>query len=119
MRRGGMGAWRVVIATLVMAGGADAASIATQCRQLCADEIAACVAAGGRRFACRRQAIRGCRQQGVEGCQAAQPGVRGRVYETLAAPSALAASGSSPSTIDLGLQDANTRDPGCSIQGAS
>ena len=77
-----MGAWRGVIVTLVMAASADAASMARECRQLCADEIAACVAAGGRRFACRRQALRGCRQLGADGCQAAQPRVRSRVSDT-------------------------------------
>jgi hypothetical protein len=111
-----MGAWRAAVAVLAMAGVAEGASVARQCRQLCADEIRACVAAGGRRFACRRQAVRGCRHEGVAGCQAAQPGVRGRVSDTLIPPSALAASGSSPSTIDLGWQDANTRDRGCAIE---
>src|SRR5437667_8499097 len=38
-----------VLAVVLIVPAADAVSLARQCRQACGDEIAACVAAGGRR----------------------------------------------------------------------
>ena len=57
-----------VLAALVVAPIADAASLARQCRQACGDEIAACVAAGGRHLACKRQTLRRCRREGLAVC---------------------------------------------------
>src|SRR5204862_3828074 len=41
-----------VLAVVLIVPAADAVSLARQCRQACGDEIAACVAAGGRHLAC-------------------------------------------------------------------
>src|SRR6266581_918502 len=62
-----------LLAVLLLAPAADAASLARQCRHACADEIAACVAGGGRP-ACRRQTLRRCRTEGLALCQGAHAG---------------------------------------------
>src|SRR6266496_3944192 len=46
-----------LVAVLLAAAGADAASVGRQCRRACTDEIASCVAAGGRRLTCTRQTL--------------------------------------------------------------
>src|SRR5206468_8415785 len=73
------GAWNrrftaplAVLAVLLIAPAADAVSLARQCRQACGDEIASCVAGGGRRLACKRQMLRRCRTGGVGGCRGAE-----------------------------------------------
>src|SRR5438128_881240 len=73
MRRG---AWNgrftaplAVLAVLLIAPAADAVSLARQCRQACGDEIASCVAGGGRRLARKRQMLRRCRTEGLGVCQ--------------------------------------------------
>ena len=58
-----------LFATLHVATSADAASLGRQCRQVCRDEIAACVAAEGHSRACRRSTLQRCRQEGVAVCQ--------------------------------------------------
>src|SRR5437667_6488116 len=58
-----------LFATLHVATSADAASLGRQCRQVCRDEIAACVAAEGHSRACRRSTLQLCRQEGVAVCQ--------------------------------------------------
>src|SRR5438874_2561979 len=69
------GAWNrrftaplAVLAVLLIAPAADAVSLARQCRQACGDEIASCVAGGGRRLACKRQMLRRCRTEGLGVC---------------------------------------------------
>ena len=57
-----------VLAVLLIVPAADAVSLARQCRQACGDEIAACVAAGGRHLACKRQTLRRCRREGLAVC---------------------------------------------------
>src|SRR5438128_1131430 len=91
MRRG---AWNgrftaplAVLAVLLIAPAADAVSLARQCRQACGDEIASCVAGGGRRLACKRQMLRRCRTEGLGVCQGPE------------APAILAGSCSSPTVI--------------------
>src|SRR6058998_3626069 len=54
----------VLAVLLLIAPAADAVSLARQCRQACGDEIASCVAAGGRRLAWKRQTLRRCRSEG-------------------------------------------------------
>src|SRR5438034_10165757 len=76
-----------VLAVLLVAPNADAVSLARQCRQACADDIAACVAGGGRRLACKRQMLRLCRREGLGVCGGA------------AAPAILAGSCTSPIVI--------------------
>src|SRR6266705_2123623 len=63
-----------LLAVLLVTPTADAASLARQCRQVCADEIAACVAAGGRHLACKRQTLRRCRRKGLAVCWGAAAG---------------------------------------------
>src|SRR5213593_4073296 len=58
-----------LLATLQVASSADAASVARQCRQACHDEIAACVAAGGRSRACRKSMLERCKGEGLAVCQ--------------------------------------------------
>src|SRR6266446_3530403 len=53
-----------LLAALHAAHAADAT-----CRQACHDQIAACVAAGGRLRACRRRVLGRCRREGVAVCQ--------------------------------------------------
>ena len=53
-----------VLAVVLIVPAADAVSMARQCRQACGDEIAACVAAGGRRQACKRETLRRYTQDG-------------------------------------------------------
>ena len=61
-----------VLAVLLAASAADAASLGRQCRRACADEIAACVAGGGRRLACKRQMLGRCRTEGLGACQGSE-----------------------------------------------
>jgi hypothetical protein len=42
-----------------------------RCRIACGDAVAACVADGGRKVACRKSLRRACRRQGVAACQVA------------------------------------------------
>src|SRR5207245_10167512 len=58
-----------VLAVLLIAPAAYAVSLARQCRQACGDEIASCVAAGGRRPACKRQTLARCRREGLTVCE--------------------------------------------------
>ena len=88
------GAWNrrftaplAVLAVLLIAPAADAVSLARQCRQACGDEIASCVAGGGRRLACKRQMLRRCRTEGLGVCQGPE------------APAILAGSCTSPTVI--------------------
>src|SRR5438093_3465048 len=57
-----------LVAVLLAAAGADAASVGRQCRRACTDEIASCVAAGGRRLTCTRQTLMRCRREGLGVC---------------------------------------------------
>src|SRR5436305_4401685 len=76
-----------VLAVLLIAPAADAVSLARQCRQACGDEIASCVAGGGRRLACKRQMLRRCRTEGLGVCHSPE------------APAILAGSCTSPTVI--------------------
>jgi len=58
-----------LLATLHVASSADAASVARQCRLACHDAIAACVAAGGRSRACRKNMLGRCKGEGLAVCQ--------------------------------------------------
>src|SRR5437762_2840676 len=60
-----------LLAVLLTTSAPGAATLARQCRRECADEIAACVAAGGRHLACRRQTLARCRREGLAVCQSA------------------------------------------------
>src|SRR5436189_6418346 len=85
-----------VLAVLLIAPAADAVSLARQCRQACGDEIASCVAAGGRRLACKRQTLRRCRCERPtvwEGLSAG--GHATAATDRLRAPTSLKASASS------------------------
>src|SRR5437870_12149430 len=100
-----------LLAVLLVAPTADAASLAMQCRQACADEIAACVAAGGRHLACKRQTVRRCRREGLTVCQGADAG--GNITAAtgpLLAPTSLSASVRSSAEIDLSWRDANSQE---------
>src|SRR5437870_9341294 len=118
MRRGlktlGFALLLTLLATLHVATSADAASLGRQCRLACRDEIAACVAAGGHRRACRRSTLGRCRQEGVTVCQS-QAG-QTRVDTTApSTPSGLNASASACGQISLGWS-AST-DSGSGVRG--
>src|SRR5690242_14263658 len=100
-----------------MAPAADGASMARKCRLACADEIAACVAAGGRHLACKRQTIGRCKREGLAVCQS--PGAGGNftaVTGPLLAPSSLKASAQSSGEIDLSWHDTNSQESGYLIE---
>jgi hypothetical protein len=62
----------LVVMLAVLVGGepaADAAMSRKACRATCESAIATCVRRGGRRAACRRQAIQRCRRQGPTACE--------------------------------------------------
>src|SRR5437773_864413 len=58
-----------LLAALHVARSADAASVSRRCRQACRDQIAACVAGGGRARACRKSLLERCQQERVAVCQ--------------------------------------------------
>src|SRR5438093_7062308 len=58
-----------LLSALHVAHSADAASVSRRCRGACRDEIAACVAGGGRPRACRRSLLGRCKREGVAVCQ--------------------------------------------------
>src|SRR5436190_17611950 len=106
-----------LLAVLLVAPTADAASLARQCRQACGDEIAACVAAGGRQLACKRQTLRRCRREGLAVCQG--PSAGGNVTPVTAplrTPTSLKASARSAGEIDLSWNDTNSQEMGYLIE---
>src|SRR6266446_5698946 len=106
-----------LLAVLLIAPAAGAASLARQCRRACADEIAACVAAGGRRPACKRQTLRRCRTEGLALCQGADAGGNTTAPTgALLAPTQLAASSKSSAEIDLSWHDTNSQESGYLIE---
>src|SRR5438309_5119497 len=107
----------VVLAVLLIAPAADAVSLARQCRQACADEIAACVAAGGHRLACKRQTLRRCRREGLAVCQGPSAGGNATaVTAPLKAPTSLKATVRSAGEIDLSWSDTNSQESGYLIE---
>src|SRR5213078_136527 len=58
-----------LLAALHVGRSADAASVSRRCRRACRDQIAACVAGGGRARACRKSLLERCQQEGVAVCQ--------------------------------------------------
>src|SRR6266571_3790829 len=106
-----------LLAVLLVASAADAASLARQCRRACADEIAGCVAAGGRRLACKRQTLRRCRQEGLTVCQGADAGGNATAAAVaLLAPTSLAATPKSSGEIDLSWHDTNSQESGYLVE---
>src|SRR5881392_1753644 len=106
-----------VLAVLLIAPAADAASLARQCRQACGDEIASCVAAGGRRLACKRQTLRRCRSEGLTVCEGLSAGGNATaVTAPLRAPTSLKAAARSAGEIDLSWNDANSQESGSLIE---
>src|SRR5947209_1671065 len=102
---------------LLLAPAADAASLARQSRHACADEIAACVAAGGRRPACKRQTLRRCRMEGLALCQGADAGGNPTALTgALLAPTQLTATSKSSAEIDLSWRDTNSQESGYLIE---
>src|SRR2546425_3784163 len=94
-----------------------AASPMRLCRRACKDEIAACIAAGGRRRACRRQRLRRCRRAGVSVCQkrSMTPPV-GSAAGALIAPVLLAARPASSTSVELTWQDTNSHEAGYAVE---
>src|SRR5438093_8449458 len=106
-----------VLAVLLIAPAADAVSLARQCRQACGDEIASCVAAGGRRLACKRQTLRRCRSEGLTVCEGLSAGGNATaVTAPLRAPTSLKAAARSAGEIDLSWNDANSQESGSLIE---
>src|SRR5882724_3922069 len=103
-----------LLAQLHVATSADAASVGRQCRQACRDDIAACVAAGGRFRACRKRTLERCMREGVTVCQ----GGVGERFGALAlkAPTSLTASARSSSEVDLSWHDTNSQENGYLIE---
>src|SRR2546430_1614497 len=58
-----------LLAALHVARSADAASVSRRCRRACRDQVAACVAGGGRARACRKSLLERCEREGVAVCQ--------------------------------------------------
>src|SRR3989441_10670987 len=58
-----------LLAALHLTTSAQAASLSRQCRMACRDQVGACVGAGGRPRACRRDALGRCKREGVAACQ--------------------------------------------------
>ncbi len=111
------GAGRIVVGVLsclVVAQTAEAMSLARQCRRVCADEIAACVASGTPRLQCRAETLRRCRQDGIGVCFAAgeSPTPYAAGPQVLSTPTALSATASSSSEIDVAWADTNDRELG-------
>ena len=80
-----------LLAVLLTVSEANAVSLGRQCRRACADEIAACVAGGGRRLACKRQMLRRCRTEGLGVCQG--PEAPAVIAGSCASPTVIAAQG--------------------------
>src|SRR3989441_2041757 len=59
----------MLLAARHAASSAEAASVARQCRKVCRDEIAACVAAGGRLRACWKSTLGRRKRDGLAVCQ--------------------------------------------------
>src|SRR5438046_2830328 len=57
-----------LLAALHVVRSADAASVSRQCRRACRDQIAACVAGGGRARSCRKSLLEHCKREGVAVC---------------------------------------------------
>jgi len=57
-----------LLAALHVVRSADAASVSRQCRRACRDQIAACVAGGGRARSCRKSLLERCKREGVAVC---------------------------------------------------
>ena len=106
-----------LLAVLLVTPTADAASLAGQCRQVCADEIAACVAAGGRHLACKRQTLRRCRREGLAVCQGTVAGGNiVAVTSPLRVPTSLTATPKTSGEIDLSWRDTNSQGSGYLIE---
>jgi len=75
-----------LLTTFDVASSADAASVARQCRKACRDEIAACVAAGGRSRACWKSTLVSCKREGVAVCQGQASGDADRGADALRHP---------------------------------
>jgi hypothetical protein len=88
---------------LLLANGADAASVRRQCRRACTDEITTCMAEGGTRFACRKLVLGQCRRVGVLFCGGAPAG-------EIAAPPTLTATVVGSGTVDLRWVDVANRE---------
>ena len=67
----GLASLPALLGLLLFAPASHATSPGRQCRRACVDEIAACVAAGGRRLACKKQTLGLCRREGLAVCQGA------------------------------------------------
>jgi PKD repeat protein len=102
-----------LVALVLLTASADAVTVREQCREVCADEIAACVEQGGRPRACRRQTIRLCREQGVAVCLATptDPLALG-----IKQPASVTATPVSSSAIALAWLDTSTKEVGYEIE---
>src|SRR5439155_664147 len=69
-----------LLAALHVVRSADAASVSRQCRRACRDQIAACVAGGGRARSCRKSLLGRCKREGVAVCE----GQAGQISAALA-----------------------------------
>src|SRR5438046_1712543 len=69
-----------LLAALHVVRSADAASVSRQCRRACRDQIAACVAGGGRARSCRKSLLEHCKREGVAVCE----GQAGQISAALA-----------------------------------
>src|SRR2546426_5043099 len=82
-----------LLAALHGGTSAEAASLSRQCRRACRDEIAACVAAGGRARACRKSVLGRCKGEGVAACQGQAGAFSGALAGDCTSPTVIAAQG--------------------------
>src|SRR5213593_1547585 len=106
----------MLLASISIVSPAGAATLRRQCREACADLIAACVAGGERPRACRRQILRQCRELGVAFCQTPEDSGAGSRAAggvvSLLPPSSLTATATSSSAIAVRWTDTNSRESG-------
>src|SRR5688500_10810318 len=100
-----------LVALLLLTASAEAVAFSAQCREVCAEEIAACVELGNRPRACRRQAIRLCRSEGLGACLSDPP-----IVLTLKVPGSLSAAPVSSSALFLRWSDISTFEVGFEIE---
>ena len=102
-----------LVALLLLTASAEALTFSTQCREACADEIAACIERGARPRACRRQAIRLCRSEGLTACTSNPPIA---LAAGISIPGSVSATTVSSSAIVVRWADTSTREVGYEIE---
>jgi hypothetical protein len=66
--------WAVTLVIALAVSSAESATLVRRCRKACADEVAACISAGGRKRQCRKDKIGQCKREGIAVCESANDG---------------------------------------------